>query len=174
MLLEGRLQRLERILGARHYARGTAGIVAVAVGVPDDVLVGAAGLPGNLVAAANLLHADQLGRTQVSTAVAWTGVMQASAVTRAVVQEELVGHLVQVRRARRLDRYRLRTGRAVRIQVLVEPRLQLLTLSLHDALPICGTAGIVAVAVGVPDDVLVGAAGLPGNLVAAANLLHAD
>ena len=58
ILLERRLQRLQRIRGTCDHV-GLALPVAVAVDVPDEVLVGAAVLPDHLVAAPNLLRPER-------------------------------------------------------------------------------------------------------------------
>ena len=131
-------------------------------------------LPDHLVAAADLLHPERRPGAELAGDNVGTGVLQGRTVASAVAQEELVGHLVQTRRARRLDRRRLQAGRAVGVEILLERRLQRLERILGTRHHARGIAGIVAVAVDVPDDVLVGAAVLPDHLVAAANLLRPE
>src|SRR4029453_549551 len=89
------------------------------------------------------------------------------------MQEELVADLVQICRARRLDRCRFEAGRAVVVEILLERRLLRLQRIRRAGDPV-GLALPVAVAVDGPDDVLVGAAVLPDKLVAAADLLRSE
>src|SRR5260370_25986376 len=88
-------------------------------------------------------------------------------------QKIVVRDLNQAGRSIRLDHRRVRTDHAVAIEVLVETGfgdLQRCPASRHDA----GSGLEIAVAVGVPDGILVGPRHLPGNLVTAGRLLRAD
>src|SRR5262245_27904013 len=172
--MEQCLEVLQGLVGSRDHSRRIAGVVAVALDVPDDVLVGAAVLPDNLVAAANLLCAERRPGAELAGHDVGTGVLQGRAVATAVVQVKLVGYLIEPSGTPCLDRHRLHAGRAVSVEVLLEHRLQRLKPILRPRHGARADVEAVAVAVDVPDEVLVGAAVLPDNLVAAADLLHPD
>ena len=59
VLVEGGLERFQRIAVARNVRRDAGDVVAVAVGAPHRVLTGARHLPGDVVAACRLVRADR-------------------------------------------------------------------------------------------------------------------
>ena len=151
-----------------------AGVVAVAVGVPDRILIGAGNLPGNLVPARHLpprrsaprhqTHPQQRPPLKISARdprhCCYKG--------QKYLQHEL--RLVEP---------------SVSIAVVTNPicrRHSSLAgnwsraISMRSSFPTqCQYArDVVAVAVGVPDRILIGARDLPGNLVSACRLLRAD
>ena len=87
-------------------------------------MVGAAVLPDNLVAGPDLLYPERRPGPELAGDDVCTGVLEGRPAASAVAQEELVGHLNQVCRARRLDRRRLEAGRAVVVEILLERRLK--------------------------------------------------
>src|SRR5438270_13517921 len=56
--MECRLKGLQGGTASRHHPDNVRDVVAVTVGIPDGILVGAQDLPGNIIAARRLLGAD--------------------------------------------------------------------------------------------------------------------
>src|SRR5262249_45767418 len=173
ILVENGLLRLQRRAGSRHYG-ALREEVAAAVGGPNDVLVGAAILPNDLIAAATLLRTERSPCAELTHRDVGAGHLELRTCRRAMRVEEIrIGDLGERGRAGRLDRRRDRTGRPVVVEILSEgrfERLQRVARAGHH-----GALGQeVATAVGGPHGVLIGAAILPNDLIAAATLLHTE
>src|SRR5689334_23340869 len=97
--------------------------MAVAIDVPQDVPVGAAILPDDLVAASDLLRPERRPGAELAGDDVGAGILQGRPAATTVAQEELVGDLVQPRRARRLDLRRYQADRAVGVEILLEGQL---------------------------------------------------
>ena len=74
--METSLQRVQRGAASRHSTENICEGVAVTVGVPDRVLIGAAILPGNLVAARRLLRANRRPSAELSAHIVRPAVFQ--------------------------------------------------------------------------------------------------
>ena len=106
---------------SRHSANSTGNIIAVTVDVPDRVLIGAAILPGNLIAGCRSLRADRRPRTKLARRVIRAAIFQRGTRARdAVIKEIRSANLGQAGRAGRFDHRRGYTAQPVAVQILVE------------------------------------------------------
>src|SRR5262249_55814778 len=161
-------------ISPRHSADDTCDVVAAAVGVPNRILISGRDLPGNLIAAGRLLRTNRRPPAKLTRHNVRPAIFQRRARAAAVVKEKMVPNLCQVRRSVRLDHRRWMINQSVAVQVLV--------LSLHDALPILisprhsadDTCDLVAAAVSVPNRILISGRDLPGNLIPAGRLLRTN
>ena len=111
---------MQRRAAARYRAKDTGNIIAVIVDVPDRVLIGAAILPGNLIAGCRLLRADRRPSAELSQRVIGATIFQRGTRARAVKKEIRGANLGQAGRASRFDHRRGYTNHPVAVQILVE------------------------------------------------------
>ena len=176
VLLEARLQQLQGRTGSGNDPAGAVGDhVAVDIGIPDRVLIGPRQVQRDFVAAADLLRADERPGAVLADGDRRTIILQRRPRSTGRAQHIVAAGLQQARRAERLDDDRCRADHPVAVQVLLEARLQ---RSEGVARPGDDPAGAVgdhvAVGVGIPDRVLIGARQMQRDFIAAADLLRAD
>ena len=134
-------------------------IVAVAVGVPDRILIGPRHLPGNLIPACRLLRANRRPATKLPRHNVRAGIFQLGARSACdAIKEKIVPNLDQAGRAK--DSITVVAGRntdhPIAVQVLVETGLERLQRCAGSRHRTDSSEMIVAVAVGVPDRILIG------------------
>src|SRR5262249_54018784 len=109
VLLECRLERLERRVGARDHIAGGARVTAIGGDSPHDILASAAVLPGDLIAIADLLDRDRLPRIELAGDHGLALELQHRTVAGRVAQEVFVGDLIEPGIPERLERRDLGT-----------------------------------------------------------------
>ena len=131
-------------------------------------------LPGNLIAGCRLLRADRRPGAKLTRHNVRAAIFQLGAGPSAVIKEKIVPDLDQAGRAK--DSITVVTKNPINPSPL-RSWWKLVSsdssaVLVPDTVPIF--RGVVAVAVGAPDRILIGAGQLPGNLIAACRLLCAD
>src|SRR5438270_13003835 len=109
--MECRLKGLQGGTASRHHPDNVRDVVAVTVGIPDGILVGARDLPGNIIAARRLLGADWHKPSELTGHSRGAGILQFRARgPRPRVEEIVATTLHQTGRTKRLN-HRGRWGR---------------------------------------------------------------
>src|SRR5262245_51308768 len=181
VLMETGLDRLQRGARSRHGGKSIREVIAVIVGDPHRILIGAWHLPGHLIPARRLLRANRRYLAKLTGHIVRALVFQRWARAATAVKIKVGADLSHAGRSDALDhrlgrRYRRcrRTNRTVAVQVLMETgldRLQRGARSRHGGKSI---REVIAVIVGDPHRILIGAWHLPGHLIPARRLLRAN
>ena len=140
--------------GPRYTANDGGDIVAVAVGIPDRIQIGAGVLPGYLVSSCRLLRADWRHGAELSRYNRRAALFQRGA-RPACIKIIIAANLRQTDRSTGLDHRCRKTDDPVAIQVLMEAgleRFQHIAGSRYEA----GIGDVVAAVVGCPNLILVG------------------
>src|SRR6202012_1685524 len=122
------LERLQIGARSRYTVERGREIVAVGVGIPDHVLVGASCLPGHLVAACRLLHADRRPEMAglIGELTGYNGraaIAQLNRRSAAGFKEVVISLLHQAGRSECLD-YRGGADHAIAVEILLKAGLE--------------------------------------------------
>ena len=171
--MESGLQRFQCRANAGYHPDDIGDVVAIAVGAPHRVLIGARDLPGDVVASCRLLRTDRGPAAELTRYNGRAAIFQLGA-SPAAVEKKTISNLGQTCRSERLNHGVRNADRAVAVQVLMESGLQRLQCRANAGYHPDDIGDVVAAAVGVPDRILIGARDLPGDVVASCRLLRTD